>query len=483
MKTTIRCFVFTLTLLTVAVTAQTTSFSYQGKLTDLGTAPSATYEMEFRLFDALANGNQIGSSVSNANVSVVGGVFSVQLDFGQAVFTGADRYLDISIRRHSGESFTNMVPRQKLGSAPYAIKSKSTELASNAAQLGGVAANEYVTNSALSTNVIRNQTGQQPNSNFNISGNGIFGGQVGINAPLEPGYSLNVLGGTRTFSSGAAHFVAQTIGGKNSWARLYLRSQAQSWFMGTSQEFNGNQFYLVDETSNHLIRMTIQPGGGAVSFTTGFVGIGTSNPTARLHVVANSTGHGTVFHNLSGRAAEFTGGITVNGTSNLGQTFFSGNIAVNGTASGNLASFNVGEFGNVQTSLVSGGTFSLCWYSPTRTIATCSSSLRYKKDASDFSSGLDVVRRMRPITFTWKSDGKRDLGFAAEEVAAIDPLLATYNQNGEIEGVKYAQLSVLFVNAFKEQQAQIERQQAQIDRLTELVCSLLGGSHEMCRER
>ena len=38
--------------------------------------------------------------------------------------------------------------------------------------------------------------------------------------------------------------------------------------MGTSQDFNGDQFYLVDETSDQS-RITIQPGGGRISFLNG----------------------------------------------------------------------------------------------------------------------------------------------------------------------------------------------------------------------
>ena len=56
----------------------------------------------------------------------------------------------------------------------------------------------------------------------------------------------------------------------------------------------------------------------------------------------------------------------------------------------------------------------------------------------------------------------RDVGFAAEEVECVEPLLVTYNPKGEIEGVKYGQLTTVLVNAVKEQQAQIENQQKQI---------------------
>ena len=44
----------------------------------------------------------------------------------------------------------------------------------------------------------------------------------------------------------------------------------------------------------------------------------------------------------------------------------------------------------------------------------------------------------------------RDLGLAAEEVEKIEPLLVTYNEQGEVEGVKYDRINVALVNAVKE---------------------------------
>ena len=48
--------------------AQTTAFSYQGKLPNSVTPATGSFEMEFRLFDAAAGGNQIGATVSLSNV-------------------------------------------------------------------------------------------------------------------------------------------------------------------------------------------------------------------------------------------------------------------------------------------------------------------------------------------------------------------------------------------------------------------------------
>ena len=56
----------------------------------------------------------------------------------------------------------------------------------------------------------------------------------------------------------------------------------------------------------------------------------------------------------------------------------------------------------------------------------------------------------------------RDVGLGAEDVEEVEPLLTFRNSKGETEGVKYDQLSAVFINAIKEQQAQIESQQAQI---------------------
>ena len=111
-------------------------------------------------------------------------------------------------------------------------------------------------------------------------------------------------------------------------------------------------------------------------------------------------------------------------------------------------------------------------------IATCSSSLRYKTNITPFLSGMNFIDRLRPIAFEWKDGGMRDVGFGAEEVARIDPLFVSYNEKGEVEGVKYDRLSVAFVNAFKEQQAVIDAQaqriselQKQLDELKRIVCA------------
>jgi len=122
-------------------------------------------------------------------------------------------------------------------------------------------------------------------------------------------------------------------------------------------------------------------------------------------------------------------------------------------------------------SLGTAGATTLC-RNASNQIATCSSSLRYKDEVEPFSEGLSLLGRLSPISFTWKDGGARDVGFGAEDVAAVDPRLAVFDDAGRVEGVKYDRLTTVLVNAVKEQQALIERQQEALRQLTERVQAL-----------
>jgi hypothetical protein len=54
-------------------------------------------------------------------------------------------------------------------------------------------------------------------------------------------------------------------------------------------------------------------------------------------------------------------------------------------------------------------------------------------------------------------------------VATIEPLLVTRNEQGQVEGVKYDHLNVVLINAIKEQQARIERLEAQLKQVRRAV--------------
>jgi hypothetical protein len=89
-------------------------------------------------------------------------------------------------------------------------------------------------------------------------------------------------------------------------------------------------------------------------------------------------------------------------------------------------------------------------------IVEYSSSRKFKDNISDIDIGLEEVMRLKPRVFKWKDREEYDLGLVADEVAEVDPLLVTYQEDGQTIGVKYYQMSALLVKAVQEQQKQIE---------------------------
>jgi hypothetical protein len=131
----------------VPAEAQQTGFTFQGKLTDSGTAANGNYDLQFALFDAAAGNNQIGQTQTISNVAVSAGVFTVTLDFGANAFSGPNRFLEISARASGTGAFTLLTPRQSITAAPYAVQSLNAATAgtaTNAQQLAGVDASQYV---------------------------------------------------------------------------------------------------------------------------------------------------------------------------------------------------------------------------------------------------------------------------------------------------------------------------------------------------
>src|ERR1043166_1408873 len=115
----------------LADAAQTTAFTYQGKLTDNTAPASGSYQMQFSLWDASLGGTQIGPTLtfdgngSNpAAVQVSNGIFTVTLNFAVAnAFDGNPRGLAIAVKKSAEPSYAALDPRQPVTSAPYAVKS------------------------------------------------------------------------------------------------------------------------------------------------------------------------------------------------------------------------------------------------------------------------------------------------------------------------------------------------------------------------
>jgi hypothetical protein len=214
------------------------------------------------------------------------------------------------------------------------------------------------------------------------------------------------------------------------------------------------------------------------SNTTGF-----NNTASGVEALfSNKTG----FHNTaSGRNALFNNTTGFDNTASGGGALFrntigSGNIAI-GVAAGsslttgnnNIAIDNFGVAGESNTIRI-GDTHTRTFIAGIRVLVgtdgqlgTASSSRRVKDDIADMGKASNVLMRLRPVTFHYKTDRnpkKRTLqyGLVAEEVAAVAPNLVALSAKGEIETVYYQHLTPMLLNEYQKQQRTIEAQAARI---------------------
>lgn len=205
--------------------AQTTSFTYQGKLSDNSVAANGSYNMQFALCTQVSGG-VCQSLQAVSNVAVANGIFTVNLDFGNA-FDGGDKYLQISVAPTGNNNYVALAPRQRITSAPYAIKSlnsgtaetaNTANTATDSIQLGGIDSSQYVltTDPRLnqspggSGSYIQNSLALQANASFNISGSGTTGSSfsaLAVNSTT--GYGI---GGNRVLSVGGTNNVSVGVG-------------------------------------------------------------------------------------------------------------------------------------------------------------------------------------------------------------------------------------------------------------------------------
>lgn len=494
-------------LFCVSSFAQTTVFTYQGKLNDGGAAANGSYDMQFKLFDDLTGNGQVGSTAA--------GIFTVELDFGSSAFAGAARFLEIGISPAGQGNFTTLSPRQRLGSSPYSIKSINSGTADNALSLGGTTADQFVvtddprmtdarTPLPGSSDYVQSGTTTQPNISFNIGGTGtasvfnaatqynlggnrfLFGNPNGLFLGIGAGGPTTATGnvfvgagaGTGTTSGPSNSFFGQAAGRQNT-------TGGTNTFVGFAAGFNNT-------TGNNNI----------------FIGSFAGNPTPTTQV-NNSIAIGnnvTVSENNTIAIGNINQKTLVDGRFRTGIPFGTSGADLPGR--GYMETFHVSDtFQGIYTPNVIFGSFTsnprnsiracvhfqgITGHTAGVILTNCTSALsseRDKTEARPFTSGLDVIERLRPVSFRHKENGKLGIGLNSEDVAEIEPSLIQRDDGLAIESVNETSLSMLLINAVKEQQLQIETQQEQIrqqqvrlDALTKLVCSQ-NSQNDFCKEQ
>ncbi len=278
--------------------AQSTAFTYHGRLNNNGVPVSGPYDIRFTLYDGNVAGNPVADPLPVSPVEVANGLFTVRIDFGADIFTGPARWLHVEVRPVGGADYTVLSPRQEVTSSPYAIR----------AQTAGTVASGAVTAGQLNTAGVAPEPGQflsYDGGNLTWAAPGVATGNIWSVLNNNAFYSAGNVGiGTGT----PAHRLSLSGGPnwtQNGWvgAVEFPNGSALGWQANAA----GQRFGMGHaNTGFYLFRTASDPGTAGspalydfVVNDEGNVGIGVNAPTAGYKLEVNGAallrpGNGTV---------------------------------------------------------------------------------------------------------------------------------------------------------------------------------------------
>jgi hypothetical protein len=185
------------------------------------------------------------------------------------------------------------------------------------------------------------------------------------------------------------------------------------------------------------------------------------NATNNVGVYGVAGGSGTTNYGVYGSAS---GGTTNWAGYFVGNTYISGNLGIGTTNPG----------GKLELSLDQGR-------KPSTGTWTIVSDERLKDIKGPYTKGLNEILKLNAITYNYKNVGERTfepevlkttaIGFSAQEVQKVFPEAVGVDPDGYLNFNMHAIL-VAYLNAFKEQQQQIESQQKTIEELIKRIEAL-----------
>ena len=107
--------------------------------------------------------------------------------------------------------------------------------------------------------------------------------------------------------------------------------------------------------------------------------------------------------------------------------------------------------------------WSVYWNGSTGDLIVVSSDKRLKKDFDYDLSGIETIKKLKPVRFTWKESERRQLGFLAQDSILADEHLAWNDTETDQWGLDgWEGYAAMLAKAIQEQQTQIEALQAEV---------------------
>lgn len=92
----------------------------------------------------------------------------------------------------------------------------------------------------------------------------------------------------------------------------------------------------------------------------------------------------------------------------------------------------------------------LCYNGTTGAVDACSSLKKYKENIKPLDVGLKELMELNPVSYQWKDSKEKEIGFIAEDVAAVEPRLKLLSTEKKLTGVKYDKMSSWIVKSVQE---------------------------------
>ncbi len=308
-----------------------TAFTYQGRLNDAGNPANGAYDFQFKLFDAVSGGTQIGGVVPKNDLPVSGGLFTTDLDFGAGAFDGQARWLEVAVRPGASTgAYTTLAPRRALLASPYAQYSSATRgltLAENNnigigdfAYMGWLHPRPVTPLHILTSDEVPaiTITGSGPGSTR-------YATAIGSHHVVNVGQFLD-------FYTGDSGSNTEPL--TPSQRRMSIDPTGNAEFTSRGKNFvisfGGSEVDLNSHTSDLWIS-TVSPNDVIINplgFGTGKVGIGTSTPQTQLHVQGqNDSG---IMVTAPGKSTQVLLHVADTGGNDYGYLSLGGNTALRG---------------------------------------------------------------------------------------------------------------------------------------------------------